>query len=551
MMHPPLLDPPPPWQPLSGGQVVRLDRSVPAAELGPRHEIYPAPAWVTVGGGEGVLRVSLEALGVLNITGTDSDGLVASIVTELCTGPGSAQVLLSSPEADPVMQIFDWAHHADIATAEHQLHDWGTGIEGHLRRSRLPAAFTARAVGTGDPWPVLVLLTRTPPSDELLELAARGGRGIAVIGIDCLPDAAVQLRLDANQITIAPWDLTYTAQRLAPDTLDAIGELWDHSVAPPVPVELFDRPTHLGTDDQDPPTGTTAAACDLPVGSTRPSNGTEPNQPVPPDDEAAPTDRVPIAIADSPIAPVMRLGAEHFLDADYDIEVRVLGPVDVVGGKELLRGVQAAMLGYLASRTEAVSADAIRDALWAGTAVNAHRVYAITSALRPKIGTDVLPSAGDAGYRLAPGRVTTDLARFRARVTYAEHLDQTAAICTLSEALAMVRGQPFLTTTAEDPWWRWAHEESLTTATEAMVADIAHRVSSIGRDINDLDLAQFAAEQGLKASPHCDQLVGDLMLAHTAAGRRSIASRILADHDEAMATLGYVPNDDLRDILSA
>ncbi len=568
MVTPPMVDPPDPWRPLSGGQVVRLDRSVPTGELPDPGDIYPAPGWVTLGGGDTVARLSLEAVGALNVSGDNPDGLVASMVAELCTGPGAAQVLLSSPEPDPVFDVFDTVRRLPLDDADGELRRWMGDIDEHLRSYRVPTALTARAGGTGDPWPVLVLITRTAPSAELVELAARGGRAVAVVGVDCLPAAPVQVRLHGDQVTIDPWALTYTAQRLTPHTVTAVARLWDHAGADPVPVELFDHPdphdTAAGPDpdapaDQPPPDPDPATLpADRDSRPAVPAEATGPGDDDDPDPDSAPTPatepgqgRDPVPIVASTLAPVVRLGEEHFADPDIDVEVRVLGPVDVIGGPASLRGVNLALLAYLATRTDPVTLDAIRDAVWGGAAVNPQRVYTAASTLRTAIGPDALPGAGEHGYQLTRGTVTTDLARFQYRVIYADRTGTDAAVCTLVQALSLVRGQPFSATTAEDQWWRWAHDESLASATEAHIADIAHRVSWLAREERrDLDLAQWAAEQGLAASPHCDRLVGELMRAHLAAGRRTTAARILADHDEAMANLGLTADDDLRAILA-
>lgn len=129
------------------------------------------------------------------------------------------------------------------------------------------------------------------------------------------------------------------------------------------------------------------------------------------------------------------------------LEVRVLGPVEILGWREEpTRRVVAELACYLALHADRrVTSEELRAALWPGdiesTQASAKSLRNAVSMLRKSLGAEAVPEASKGrGYRLA-GEVRSDWARFSllvksARAGEAEEAD------VLDEALRLVRGAP-------------------------------------------------------------------------------------------------------------
>ena len=74
--------------------------------------------------------------------------------------------------------------------------------------------------------------------------------------------------------------------------------------------------------------------------------------------------------------------------------------------------------------------------------------------------------------------MTTDLARFEARVAHAQHCLPSAAIETLRSAIDLVRGKPFEAANG----YEWAFSERLIAHIEATIADAAHQLAQLYLD---------------------------------------------------------------------
>ncbi len=136
---------------------------------------------------------------------------------------------------------------------------------------------------------------------------------------------------------------------------------------------------------------------------------------------------------------------EPFEEALFEVEVRVLGPVDVVGSDRTVEGGRPLdLITYLALHPEGADGDRLRTVLWPpDRPAPAAKTFAnVISLTRGQIGARHFPQATTEIYRLA-ATVTTDMARFKALIAHAEHQGRTKAIGTLRSALSLVRGQPF------------------------------------------------------------------------------------------------------------
>ncbi|MGH2651527.1 MAG: hypothetical protein ACRDHK_09995, partial [Actinomycetota bacterium] len=101
-----------------------------------------------------------------------------------------------------------------------------------------------------------------------------------------------------------------------------------------------------------------------------------------------------------------------FQPGTYDIEVRVLGPVEIVGGEQSVEaGKPTEVVVYLATHPAGVDSDRLRTALWPRDRLPAPKTFSnAVSKSRLALGARHLPHAANERYRLEP-TVTTDLAR--------------------------------------------------------------------------------------------------------------------------------------------
>lgn len=202
-------------------------------------------------------------------------------------------------------------------------------------------------------------------------------------------------------------------------------------------------------------------------------------------------------------------------------EVNVLGPVDHSGWSEApTRRVLLELAAYLAThRLRPVPAERLRTALWPyepGQAdVALARVHENVSRLRRCLGPDHLPEAAG-GYQLAES-VGSDWSRFCALAEATRAVPDEEALGFLSEALGLVRGQPFADVAAKTYGWAW--EELLVPHMEVAITDAAHKLAILYLRDAQADRAAWAARQGLLAVPKEERLLGDLLEAGAAEGQ--------------------------------
>ena len=142
-------------------------------------------------------------------------------------------------------------------------------------------------------------------------------------------------------------------------------------------------------------------------------------------------------------------------------------------------------------------------------------------------------------YQLGP-LVTTDLARFEARVAHASRCAPSVAIETLRSALELVRGKPFEGARG----YEWAFSESLIANIEAKIADAAHQLATLYLDAGNPQEAIDAAMRGLVAAPADEILYRDRMLACDLAGNPAGVESVMDELCEVVEALE--PYDELH-----
>lgn len=232
----------------------------------------------------------------------------------------------------------------------------------------------------------------------------------------------------------------------------------------------------------------------------------------------------------------------------FDVEVRVLGRVEIQGAETIARPRSVELTAYLALHPEGVSAVRLKTAIWPESDL-AQGTFN-TTVYRARVGLGVdrsgqqhLPHAVNIGncYSLGPW-VTTDLARFVDMVNRSQGTDHhEEEVALLRSALELVRGQPF---EEVGSGYEWAFTEGIITEAEATIADAAHRLAQLLLQVGDHAGATWAAQRGLNSVPGSEPLYRDRMEAAHLAGDPAAVDRIVEELCHYVETLD--PFDDLH-----
>jgi hypothetical protein len=442
----------------------------------------PLPSLVSVGTLEDEeLLIDIETAGVLTVDGepNQASGLVRAIATQLATGTWIDHVDVLIVGAAATLDVAGAArvrHLSDIEDALDDLDATARAFAEALQTAECESTLAARYSGQqNDGWiPTILVCTETIDEDtlgRLLSITSCGSRGVGAV---------------ARSAHHAPWHAEVRGDELF---LSPLG----FRIRP----NLIDEATGQAVDE-------------LLVDAAR-AEGHEP----------AEVDHV-VSAAIVPSSP--------YADPPFDLEVRLLGAVEIDGlTQPMSRPKCVELTAYLALHAKGVSDDRLKTALWPEGTPALSTFNTIVSMTRVKLGSASdgnhhLPHYQASGqlYRLSP-LVTTDVARFEARVAHARQCPPEDAIATLRSALELVRGQPFEATRG----FEWAFSEGFVASTEAMVADAAHTLAQLYLDTGDAIGASWAAVQGLKASPGDETLYRDRMLAYDLAGNPAGVERVM------------------------
>lgn len=489
-------DPQPPdgWTPVADG---RIWRTQPRAGAGNGTGPGWLPTLVTVGALDvGGMLLNLEAAGTVGLTG-DSDAATAlalSITVEL-----GVTALADMPGVHVAGDVFALSrldalpgihHHADIAAALAAADQETAGIAQALTDTGAATVLELRCRAPEEAWPAAVIIAAADAAsaDQLHARAASRTGVVAVLVGGECPSGALEVNVSAETATIPALGLSCTPQRLDATNLEAIATLLEAADAPCAPPEA-PGPLTLFSDTELDDDG----------------------------DEAAPK-----------------------------LHVRLLGPITVEGVD--LRPQQLALLAYLALHPD-VTADAVRDAVWGSRAPTRERFLNTIHELRRAVGTDVLPNSTDGRYRLR--RVWCDVYEID-RLVASAAAQPDDATADLRAALELVAGPPLTFESRHRRHFRWIDLGNHASRWERIVGDAAHDLASIALSSDDVDLARWAAERGLTASPASQTLTRDLVSAHLAAGDRNAAEHVVEAYARVLEDMGSdEPVDALMELIEA
>lgn len=483
-----------------------LPAATPIEMLAPlaRQVGAPCPTLVQLGVDEigRDVYADLEALEAIEIAGSaaDADAIVAAVAMTLA---GSALAEVTTLVAVEV---------PDDAFVGHRLHRRAPDPVSAFEVGRRAIGATATVatstfelrsrVTSGETWePAVVLLGSAvevvrPPRDRT---------GLAVVSAAPIEGPSSRLAPEDGVWILRPAGIRMRPIGLRPPELDALADLMHGAAVPPTIPDEDDmqlRDDHDRTGDDtiyepesaaDPDVGTRSDA----TGSSGSTTGRRP-RPVLAHATVAPTD-------------------------DWQLLVRVLGPVDVVGRDggvaEFERSKTKELVAWLATHRDRSTRVAARTALWEHDVRDATFANVVSEARRA-LARLVEPATGEEWV----GRTMTDALPMHAAVrTDAELLEAALraarvqppdqAIVTLAPAVERITGMPFEGTT-----YLWPDAEGITSSLVLLATSAAAELAAHCLSVGDVEGVFRATGRGLRVLAGHEELIGLRMRAHARVG---------------------------------
>ncbi len=447
----------------------------------------PMPGLVTLGQDEwGLLMVDVETAGSLAVGGSDADEMIQGIAVELATADRAEQVDVVVVGFDPSVEGLERVSQVgSVSVAFSKMQR-----RARERRALLELAGHATNPETrwaegGDAWDLSVVVCSHAAADEdaasvqsLVELADDGSLGIAAVCVGDHIRARWRANADGGRVRLEGRGLDLqplAGQPIPPDFARRVGDL----------VSVAARTADSSAED--PPNDS--------VGSIVP--------------EANPVDN----------------GSDHADPSlpEPEVEVRVLGRVEVQGARPFTRAWAMELVVYLAMHRggNGVRNEQWATALWPDRVMAPATLHSTASAARRSLGVsasgdDHLPRA-HGRLALGPG-VRSDWDRFRelARSDRPEHWQR---------ALELIRGRPFDELRAPD----WVLLEGILASVEAAVVDVASRYAEHCLQRGDPGGAEWAARQGLRVSSYDERLYRVLLRTADAVGNPAGVESVMAE----------------------
>ena len=473
----------------------------------------PFPILVTVGNGaDGPQLINMEAVGSLALVGDAlaCDGVVRALALEMATSHWAGQFdLVLFGFGDELARFDRVGAVSDMGTLLHRLHYRRLNGEALLRSSSFGSFSHARMFEDSDTWDPLVVVcgpgTGVDDFAELVAIASDPCTGTAIIA----PGPGL--------VTSQLWDISSGERSSSLEMFSSV--VFPQTVSS---AELADVGALVDTATDCEPVSVNAhpyGAMSIPMPSQHQEH-------LPPNDKD--TARLD-AVGGNNQATQCR---ERRIDNAIDVEVAVLGPVEVRGAEhQFTRAWAEELVIYLAMHPHGASNDAWATALWPDRLMASSSLHSTASVARRSLGhaqdgQDHLPKA-HGRLRLAES-VGTDWAQF-------VRLADTQGAGHWQEALELVRGRPFEGLRASD----WPILEGIAPAMEATIVDVAGRLAGAYLHEGNPSGAEWAARKGLLVSPYDERLYRMLLRvadrAGNPAGVESVMSeliRVVADEVE-------------------
>jgi DNA-binding SARP family transcriptional activator len=501
-------DPPPPWAARATGRIWALPATATFDD--PPDTPAPCPALVQLGTCDdgALLYADLEALGALGLAGTPETvrQIARALVATLVVSPAAAHCRILTTGFDPsgleyhALTRLQPADSIDALLAEADA--TARPIRQALGTSTLGSSFALRAAQPDEAWEPAIVIAAGRPLDpdtsaRLAEIAGPGGRGAAI----------------AYPSTDAPW-------MLEPDPR---GGWWRLD---PIGIRL--RPVSLAADELRDLAGYLAEADAEPAAPSGP-DVTEPTAVHEPVDERNRTsgDTIP-----------------EFVERDWQVMVRLLGPVDLVhrDGRSATgeRDQSLELLAWLVTHRDHATRSGAMEAMWGGRRVEARTFINIVSRARnllrslagePPDGGEWIPTRRE--FLILHHAVVSDYDLLLDRLGHARRVPPDAAAAVLSDGASLVRGAPL--TGAE---WEWGDDQSLRSRYAIQTVELATHLARLRLAAGDLRGAAEAAEIGHTVIPFHDECTALAIEALAQGGDHPAARARYDDYERRAMTSG-------------
>jgi len=461
----------------------------------------PFPSLVTIGRDDlGLVMIDLEQAASLDIRGTRNEDILGTIATEMASAKWADQVDLVLVGFDDEFKSLERVNH--VAT----IADIVPRAQRRVRERRALLSSVGRTANWeirwsegGDAWDLCVVICapRAVIDDPvgaatLIELAGGGGMGLACV-----------MGSDARQ---ARWHLDSNNGRVEMEVNGPLTSV--------MTTKYDDFPLSSGiaslveiASQLEGVAPTEAPYDKLIEAESVPEVGRAEAQ----DDESA-VALTDLGRAEGPAGP----------PRDLEIEVRVLGPVEILGAaRPFARAWAVELVVYLAMHRNGASSEQWATALWPDKIMAAASLHSTASAARRSLGVS---ACGDDHLPRAHGRlslaatVQSDWSRF---VALSKEEDPQS----WRWAMGLIRGRPFDGLRAPD----WVLLEGISANIEAGVVDLASRYAEYCLSTGDPSEAEWSARQGLRVSAYDERLYRILLRAADEAGNPAGVESVMAE----------------------
>ena len=453
----------------------------------------PLPSLVTLGRDRsGIFMVNIERAGSVAVSGDQADPIVQGVAIELATASWADQIdLVLVGFGDHEERLERVSYGSSLRAVETRLDRRTRERKALLELAHSTSNPATRWLDEIDPWDVCVVVCAPEVAERereaaqaIARLAGDGSFGVAfVCGCD-LAAARWRVHSEAGQVTIER-DGGETMPSLSPQQ---------------VPPNLVESVTSL-------------------VSVASKTGGVEP--------EHGPYEGLALPIPERP----QQISSASGGSGDWgsgppgdgpSVEVRVLGPVEIVGAaRPFARAWTTELVVYLVMHPGGTSNEQWATALWPERAMAPASLHSTASAARRALGSDAegedhLPRSRG---RLALGpSVRSDWDELVGRSRSNEPADW-------RRTLELIRGRPFEGMRCPD----WVLLEGIQATIEAVVVDLACRLAEYCLSAFDAPGAEWAARQGLRVSPYDERMYRVLMRSADAAGNPAGVEAIMAE----------------------
>jgi DNA-binding SARP family transcriptional activator len=380
------------------------------------------------------------------------------------------------------------------------------------------------------------VVASTPPPADLVEvLLAKHPAPIAVVVAGEVDGAPCVIDCQPDSLTITDLDLSCVPQDLDANTLEAMLRL----------LESTDEPADEALDElrEDDPAPLQAEV----DGETAEEDFVDAEEVLDlRDTPAVPTDQP--QLFPMPVTSNGHQPADEDGELDYEVLVRLLGPIRIEGCKQL-RPKPTAVVAYLALH-RSVTIEVLEDACWADASSDAlrKRLKDVVSECRGALSAENLPVAADGRYTVGP-RVVTDTMLFDRQVARAANQPPERQADSYRAALELVTGKVFSYPSRAGSSFAWIDTENLLSQWEHKIQAIAQQCVETYLALGEHEQAIEVANHVLQALPLNTPLTEALMRAHAATGDIATVDTVYRAHTDGLVrVLNTDPDDSTSDL---